>query len=535
MTRDRSVSAVFFNGRIVTFDRGKSRARAIAVEDGRIVGLGDDAETRKVVPRGARRYDLGGKVVVPGFIDCHTHFIQMGLDSLTIELSHTKTLDEALSLLKEGAKRVAESEWVIGTGWKESGWTGGRFITRADLDIACPKNPAVAHRVCGHLSSVNTRAISLLGLDVKTPDVDVDASGRLTGVLTESAVSIAREATRPDRAKKDKGLSLAIGKAHSLGVTSIHDNGDSSDFETYRRAEKAGRLGVRVWFNTPADALESRLKIPLDTGIGSEWLKAGGLKIFCDGALGARTAALSEPFSDDPKNKGMLVHDRKELDEIVADASNADIQLAIHAIGDRGIDVAIGSIKAALEKNPRKDHRHRIEHLELPSVQHLALMRKLGMVASMQPNFIGEWGGTDGMYVSRLGERRASRNNPFREVLQANVRLVFGSDCMPFSPLYGIHSAVNAPHPAQKISPTDAISAYTRDAAFASFEENSKGTISLGKHADFVVLSGDPFEKPKEIGSLRVLRTIVGGEVVFETSEERKQRRQASFSASLGA
>jgi len=528
LAREETTTAVFFNGRIVTFDREKAMVRAVSVEDGKIVGAGDDAEIKRTVPRGSYRYNLGGKVVVPGFIDSHTHFIQMGLDALTIELSQTKTMDEALSLMKEGAKHIPEGEWVVGTGWKESSWTDGRFITRFDLDSVCPKHPTVAHRVCGHLSSVNSRAISLLGIDGKTQDAEVDASGRPTGVLTESAVSIVRAAERPDNAKKSKGLALAIRKAHSLGVTSVHDNGDSSDFSIYRGAETAGKLGVRVWFNTPTDSLDSRASLSLSTGIGSDWLKIGGLKVFCDGALGARTAALSQPFTDDPKNKGSFVHERKELDEIVAKTNDEGIQLAIHAIGDLGIDVTLASLRSALDKNPRLDHRHRIEHLELPTKSHLALMRKMKLIASMQPNFVGEWGGTDGMYVSRLGKARTTRNNPFKEVLQARVKLVFGSDCMPMSPLYGIYSAVNAPYPSQRVTAVDAFSAYTRDAAFASFEENIKGTISEGTFADLVVLSGDPFEYPQEIGSMTVLRTIVAGEVVYERSGEKKQRRESA-------
>lgn len=527
MARDRNNAAVFFNGRIVTFDRKKALARAMAVEDGHVIAIGDDAEVRRTVPRGARKFDLGGKVVVPGFIDCHTHFVQMGLDALTIDLSQTRTIEEAMSLMRAGAENTPEGQWVIGTGWKESSWIDRRFITRADLDSACPRHPAVAHRVCGHLSSVNSKAISLLGIDSKTPDVDVDASGRLTGVLTESAVTVARAVARPDRSKKSKALAVAVRKAHSLGVTSIQDNGDSSDFGVYRSAERAGKLGVRVWFNTPTDSLESRANLSLSSGIGSEWLKLGGLKVFCDGALGARTAALSEPFADDPKNKGVFVHERKELDEIVSKANEADIQLAIHAIGDSGISVAIDSFKSALELNPRKDHRHRIEHLELPTRPDLALMRRLRLVASMQPNFVGEWGGTDGMYVVRLGKARTSRNNPFREVLHAQIRLVFGSDCMPFSPIYGIHSAVAAPYTAQRISAVDAFTAYTKDAAYASFEEHMKGTLSVGKLADFAVLSDDPFVNPEAIHSMVVLRTVVGGEVVFERSDEKRRRRQA--------
>lgn len=524
LTSDKHDSVLFFNGRVFTCDSENALARAIAVEDGRIIAVGDDAEVRRSVPKGARKLDLGGKFVVPGFIDSHTHFIQMGLDALTVELSHTKSIEEALALMKEGAKRAPSGEWVIGTGWKESGWVNGRFITRSDLDAACPNHPAIAHRVCGHLSSVNSKAISLLGIDAKTPEVEVDCGGRLTGVLTESAVGIARDAVRPDKAKKLKGLAVATRKAHSLGVTSVHDNGDSLDFGIYRTAEVSGKLEVRVWFNTPTDSLDSREDLSLSTGIGSDWLRIGGLKVFCDGALGARTAALSEPFSDDSKNSGMFVHKRKELDEIVTRTNDADIQLAIHAIGDEGIGVTIDSLRLALAKNPRKDHRHRIEHLELPSRADLSMMRQLRIIASMQPNFIGEWGGTEGMYVSRLGKVRASRNNPFKEVLQAKVKLVFGSDCMPFSPIYGIHSAVYAPFASQRMSSADAIYAYTRDAAFASFDESRKGVLSPGKLADFAVLSGNPLEENADIRSMTVLRTIIGGRVVYDKSSGRTQR-----------
>jgi predicted amidohydrolase YtcJ len=514
----RCSDAVFFNGRIITMDEQRPLARAVAVDGGMIVTVGDDSAVKRSAPRGVDKFDLGGRTVLPGFVDSHTHFISMGVDSMTIDLSQTKTVEEALRLIKEGASKIPEGDWVVGVNWKESGWTNGRFINKADLDAACPKHPAAAHRVCGHMSSVNSMAIDILGINRKTPDVEVTPSGELTGILLESAVLIVRGATEPDRRKKMKGLLLAIKKAHSLGVTSIHDNGEASHFATYREAEESGRLGVRVWFNTPSSELESRLRLAIPTGVGSPFLKLGGVKVFCDGALGARTAALSEPFSDDKGNKGVFVHARKDFDEIVARANEGGMQLAVHAIGDAGIAVVIESISSALAKCPRKDHRHRIEHLELPSREHIARMRRLRMIASMQPNFIGEWGGTDGMYVSRLGKARASRNNPFNEVLKAKVRLVFGSDCMPFSPLYGIQSAVNAPHLSQRIPVQDAIASYTREGAFASFEEGTKGTIAEGKHADFVVLSADPLENGNAISSIKVLKTVVGGRIVFERS-----------------
>jgi len=512
----RCADSVFYNGNIITFSPVKKSAHAIAVEAGRIVAVGSDSEVRSSAPRGCVKYDLGGRCVLPGFIDCHTHFIQMGVDSLSVDLSGTTTLEEALSLMRAAAEKTPDDDWVVGTCWGESKWTNGRFISRSDLDKCCPRHPAVAHRICGHLSSVNSLAIKSLGLDSKTPGVESDASGHLTGVLKESAVSLARSATAPTPSRQTKGLMNAIKKAHSLGVTSIHDNADSMDLETYLRAERANSLKVRVRVNIPSQNLDSMLRLGLSSGLGSDWLRIGGLKIFCDGALGARTAALSEPFADDPGNKGMFVHERRSLDEMASRANEHDVQLVIHAIGDMGIDTTISALESALASSPRRDHRHRIEHLELPTREHIKRISKLKIVASMQPNFVGEWGGVNGMYVDRLGKERAMTNNPFNEILKAGVRLAFGSDCMPFSPVYGIYSAVTAPFETQKISAEQAVAAYTRDAAFAGFDERIKGTLEEGKLADFIVVSSSPFGHPAELKSIRVLKTVVGGEVVHE-------------------
>ena len=515
----RRSSAVFYNGKIFTLGGKKKCVRAIAVDEGRIVGAGDDSEARTLSPRGSTKFDLGGKVVLPGFIDCHTHFIQMGLDSLSVNLARTTSLDEALRLIREAGMKSSEGDWVIATNWKESGWSNGRFLTRQDLDSCCPNNPVVAHRVCGHLSTVNSKAMSLLSIDPGSPEVDTEK-----GILREGAVSIPRAATAPDRRKKEQALTTATRMAHALGVTSIQDNGASGDFETYHTAEKRGRLGVRIWFNTPGEDLESRIKLGISTGFGTDLLKLGGVKAFCDGALGARTAALSSPYADDPGNIGLLVHEKAELDTMVSRANDAGLQVALHAIGDVGISTAISALSRALERNPDRNARHRIEHLELPSKKHLFDMRKNSIIASMQPNFIGEWGGTDGMYTARLGKERVGSNNPFRHVLDSKVRLAFGSDCMPFSPIYGIHSAVNAPHQSQRLTPHEAIVAYTRDAAFPTFDEHTKGTLEPGRLADFVVLSRDPYIEPSTISSITVLKTILGGLVVFDRTKARQKQ-----------
>lgn len=515
----RRADAVFYNGKVYTFDPDIGVARAVAVSGGEIIAVGSDSDIKGSAPRGCDKYDLGGKVVLPGFIDCHTHFVNMGVDMMNVDLMSTKSLDEAVSRMKAGAKKAHGGEWVVGAGWAESRWDGGRFLTRDDLDSCCPDNPAVAYRICMHMCSVNSKAIELLGLDAKIPGVEADGNGRLTGVLKESAVEIVRSATLPNRAKNAKALVLATKRAYSLGVTSVQDNISVEHLAVYLSAERAGKLGVRVTFNVPSGHLDSLLDLSMSTGFGSDMLRLGGLKIFCDGALGARTAALSKPYADDPDNSGMFVQPREKLDELTSRANEAGVQLVIHAIGDMGIDAAISSIDDALKASPNRNHRHRIEHLELPSPEHLRKMRRLHIVASMQPNFVGEWGGTNGMYYSRLGEGRAVRNNPFREVLDSRVKLVFGSDCMPFSPLYGMDSAVRAPHAAQRITPEEAVAGYTRDAAYASFEEGLKGTITEGKFADMVVLSSDPFKDLESFKNVLVLKTVVGGDVVYERTK----------------
>jgi hypothetical protein len=513
----RRADAVFYNGRIYTFDSESRIVKALAVSDGVVIAFGDDSDIKKTAPRGCDKFDLGGRSVVPGFIDAHTHFVQMGLDMLSVDLSGTTTLGEAMALMRAASQKISEDEWVIGTCWRESSWKDGRFITRADLDQCCPDRKTVAHRICGHLSSVNSKAISALGIDGGTPDVDKDSSG-LTGILKESAVGLVRAATAPSRQRMAKALTIATKKAHSLGVTSVHDNARIEDLPVYQEAERSGKLKVRVRFNMPSDNLESLLDLRMSSGLGSHWLRIGGLKIFCDGALGARTAALSEPFTDDPGNKGMFVHDAGRMDEMVSKAHEAGIQVVIHAIGDEGIGRALASVDAALTSLPRKDHRHRIEHLELPSRDHLKQMRRLGVIASMQPNFVGEWGGINGMYTARLGPERSKRNNPFKEMLDARVRLAFGSDCMPFSPLYGILSAVNAPYEAQRLGAADAIRAYTLGSAYAGFDEGVKGSLEVGKLADFAVLSSDPITVPSALPSTMVVKTVIDGELVFDRS-----------------
>ena len=311
-------------------------------------------------------------------------------------------------------------------------------------------------------------------------------------------------------------LKLATKKAHMLGVTSVHDaHVDNKQIKAYRKLHESRQLNIRVSMMPGVEYLDEIIDLGLGQGFGDNRLRLGAVKILSDGSIGAETAALKEPYLDNPKEQGMLVWVKDELEEVVLKAHENDIQLAIHAIGDRAVELVLDCFeKANVEE--KKNLRHRIEHCEMLSQEQVEKMAELDLVASMQPNFVGEWGLPGGMYGTRLGKERAAAMNPFALLKEARVKMAFGSDCMPFGPLYGVHWAVNAPFPSQRISPEDAFKAYTIGGAYASFEEGYKSTIEEGKLADMVMLDGDPFADPSSIKDMTVQLTIFDGKIVYD-------------------
>jgi predicted amidohydrolase YtcJ len=251
------------------------------------------------------------------------------------------------------------------------------------------------------------------------------------------------------------------------------------------------------------------------TGLGDEWLRIGPVKVFSDGSLGAYTAALDAPYEGRPEERGMLVHPPSELRSILETAHAAGLQTATHAIGDAAVRLVVETLADVQEADPRDSLRHRIEHFELPDDDVLRQMRDAGLLASCQPNFIGQWSGPGDLYESRLGTVRNRENNPYRRISRLGIPLCFGSDGMPYGPLYGIHWAVNGYFEDQRLSPEEAFRAYTAGSAYAAFEEQTKGTLEPGRLADFVVLDGDPFDDSTEIARCRVRETWIGGRRLF--------------------
>jgi len=509
-----SWETVVVNADIRTMDLANPRAEAISFSDGRILYVGNESRVLAKTGRNLRIIDAQGRAVLPGFIDCHTHFISLGVWSRRLDLSAARSLSEVLEAVKRRAGRLnagsvtARGGWVLGRGWDEARWPGGRYLDRRELDSAAPDNPVMLIRVCGHMASLNTKGIARLSGIIGHKGVD-----RSNGIITEGALGLARSHLRPSAGELEAGLEHSLRKAKRLGVTSVHDIVDIPKLRAYERARCANRLTVRSCLHFERGDFESILRMGVRSGWSRPLIRVGGMKLYADGSFGARTAALSAPYADAPREKGALLHPASRLRTLVQNAEKRGIQLLIHAIGDRAVEQAVSAFSSSLKRPSRL--RHRIEHLELPQRSELAQMRKLGLIASMQPNFVGEWGHPGGMMEARLGKRRYRQADPFKRVLQANVPLIFGSDCMPLDPLYGIHSAVNAPFPAQRLTVTEAVAAYTSTAASASFEEGFKGTLSPGKAADLVFLSADPFKAPSRIKEIRVDTTIFDGNLVW--------------------
>ncbi|MFB6125794.1 MAG: amidohydrolase [Halolamina sp.] len=486
-------------------------AEAVAVRDGRIVRVGNSYDVEFLAGAETRVVDCEGRVVLPGFVDAHTHLETAGKYLVHADLSAADTLDDAVSALQARAAEVDDDEPVLGFGYDESTWPGGRYLDRDDLDAVAADRPVVAFREDMHVASVNGAALERFADDLPAGDVRRE-DGAPTGVLVEDAVGVVRDAFEPGVAGTRDLVVAAIDRANAKGVTAVHDMVRRSQApRVYRELDLADELTLRVRLNYWSDHLDALVETGLRTNHGSEMVQVGAVKSFTDGSFGGRTAKLSEPYADAPEETGQWVVDPAELREIVARADKAGLQLTVHAIGDEAVRE---TVDAFADCERPGEARHRVEHVELADDDLLDRMADLGVVASMQPNFL-KWAQEDGLYESRLGERR-TESNRFAAVREAGVPLAFSSDCMPLDPLLGVHHAVNAPTPDQRLDVTDALRAYTRGAAYAGHDEDRMGTVEPGTLADLVVLDDSPWDRPEAIRDIDVATTVVGGDVVHD-------------------
>lgn len=497
----------FINGRIYTLAE-PARAEALLVRDGRIAALGSTEEIQAQANAAkAEVIDLQGKVVLPGFIDAHTHLVFAGLAKTRyLDLSGARSLDELLDQVRAAVKGKSRDEWLIGRRWDESRWPERRYVTRQDLDRVAPRVPVALFRVDGHLLSVNSRALE----SIELPERFQEEADLERGLLREEAAWWFYDQIEPGLEAIEEAIQAAVKEAHALGITSAHEIVKPRYLRAYQHLHKRGELRLRVYANPRADSLDNLIHLGLETGLGDEWLRLGAIKVFADGSIGAGNAALREPYHD-REERGKLNYTPEQLLKLVRTAHEHGWQVMTHAIGDRAIRLVLETYRQA---GVGPADRYRIEHFELPHDEDLQEAARMGIIASMQPNFV-KWAGPGGLYEARLGPERTERIGPHRLVLDAGIRVAFGSDCMPLGPLFGLHQAVNAPHPAQRLAVEEAIRCYTQGGAYAAFEEDLKGTLEPGKLADFIALSEDPFARPEGIEDLEVELTVIGGEVVF--------------------
>ena len=525
---------VLYNGDIHTMDAATPRAQAIAIAGNQVLAVGSDAEIRALLAPKGQAVDLHGRTVVPGFTDAHLHFMSYGLSLKEIDLAKVPTLEEALARVMARAATTPAGQWLHGRGWDHSLWEGGAFPTRKDLDRVAPEHPVWLRRKCGHVGWANSRALELAGITAETPDppggaIDRDpATGQPTGILKETAMDLMfRLFDEPALNEAVDAIKAAMANAHKHGLVGVHTMEGSPAFRGFQQLQATGELKLRVLMQIPEENLDAAIQTGLQGGFGDERLRIGGVKLFSDGGLGARTAHMLAPFEGEPDNYGIAVASAEHLKEAVGKASRAGLAAFVHAIGDKANREVLDAIEASRQAGKGPHLRHRIEHVQVLHPDDIPRLARLGVIASMQPIHATQ----DMLLADSLWGARSAGAYAFRSLLDTGAILAFGSDAPveDLNVLKGIHAAVTrrradgSPgpdgwYPEQRLTVAEAVYAYTAGAAYASGEEAIKGTLAPGKLADVVVLSRDIFAiDSMDILETKVLATMLDGEFVYSS------------------
>ncbi len=538
----QTADIVLLNGNIVTVDERNPRAQALAVQGDRILAVGSNEEIERLRDGGTRVIDLQGKTVVPGLIDGHLHFAGLGADrGRSLELGEAKSEADVAAQVRRMAGRLEPGEWITGRNWHTGNWTREQWPTKESLDEAAPSNPVFLGGMHGHASWANSLALEAAGISGSTAAptggkiLHDENTGEPKGILIENAKALLRSkvpaaAREPLTERVKKSVQLAL----SYGFTGAHDMGTGlSTIEAYKELIAQGDFPFRInaipRVVNAGSLLDTILAEGPLIGHGNHRLTVRGVKVSIDGALGSRGAALMKPYADEPHNIGVIRVPYDQLYYIVEKSLRANFNVAIHAIGDRGNQMALDAVEQALRQVPVQDHRIRVEHAQIVRPKDLPRFGKLGVLASMQwmhCTLDMPWA------EKRVGAERIKGGYAWRTLLNTGARLVGGSDegAATFSPFMGIHAAITRQdangwpeggwYAEQKLTRIEALRSYTLDAAYASFEEDVLGSLTPGKFADLVVLSKDIMTVPaREILDMQALMTMVGGEIVFERRE----------------
>lgn len=518
-------------------DQEPQQGVSLILKAGKIVFVGPDAEARRQAP-GAREVSADGATVLPGLTDAHAHVESLARSLATVSLGGTSSLDEVVDRIAKGASTLPAGSWVIARGWDQNDWPVQEFPSKAALDARIPDHPVAATRIDGHAIYVNSAALRAAGIDRNTPDppggkILRDLRGEPTGVLVDDAGDLVTDTIpRENRAIRKQRLLAALQLIAANGLTEIHEAAvdpavlSDETIDIYKELIDAGEMPVHINFmlSRKQPTLEEWFRRGPLIGYGGK-LTVRSVKVYADGALGSRGAALLAPYSDDPGNTGILTTDGDNLTALSREAREHGFQIATHAIGDRGCRLVLDSYERA---GVKPSDRFRIEHLQVINLDDIPRLARDGVIASMQPTHAT----SDMPWAERrLGADRIAGAYAWRKVLKAGVHLAFGSDfpIESVNPFFGIYAAVtrqdqtgNPPggwKPEEKLTLPEAISAFTKGAAYASFEEGSRGTIEVGKNADLTIVEGDLMSSPASgLFKTKVRMTIVDGKIVYDSA-----------------
>jgi len=529
------VDLVLVNGKVWTGDPGRPWAEAVAVGGQTILAVGTTAEMRKLSPSAAKLIDLGGALVLPGFIDSHTHFLAGGFALKSIQLHDAKSREGFVARVAAKARELGPGRWILDGNWDEEGFSPPELPRRDWIDTVTPDNPVCVSRIDLHTVLANTAALELAGVTRRTPAppggeiVKDPVTGEPTGILKDTASDLVlAKVPEPSFAEKLEAAEASLCHAAEKGVTSVNEMADAASFEVFQELARQGRLTARVNVYVPITEVEALARLKVGSPFGGPFLALAGLKGFVDGSLGSATAYFYEPYTDTPGTSGLLhgqMFPEGVMEKRILEADRAGLQVAIHAIGDRANGLLLDIFERTAAANGPRDRRWRIEHAQHLRPSDIARFGRLGVVASVQPYHSID----DGRWAERkIGPARVKTTYAFESLRRAGATLAFGSDwtVAPLDPVLGIYAAVTRRTldgknpggwvPEEKVSVEEAVRAYTINGAWTQFAEKAKGTVEPGKLADLVVLDRDIFTvDPAEIGEAKVMMTIFDGKIVF--------------------
>jgi len=538
MIDDTGVDMIVYNGKIYVMNDDNATVEALAIQDGKIVATGTNDQIKQLY-ESRTTIDLQGRTVIPGLTDAHAHMLGLGTSMLILDLVGTTSAEEIAGLVSEEVRDVEPGDWIRGRGWDQNHWPDREFPDYTVLDRVAPDNPVYMRRVDGHAAWVNSDALERAGITRDTPDPEGgriirDAGGNPTGVLIDTAMELVEdEIPEYSRAQKREALQLAIKECLSYGITGVHDMGMGLEtIDIYRDIIRSRDAAFRLYVTIggTGETWEHFLQRGPVKGQSRNMLTVRAIKLYSDGALGSRGAALIEPYSDEPDNNGLLLTTEDEIYDVTVLALENGFQVCTHAIGDRGNRVVLNAYERALQRIPAHNHRLRIEHAQVVHPDDFMRFKEYGIIPSMQPIHC-----TSDMFwaVDRLGEERARGAYAWRTFIDQGSIIAGGSDfpVEPVNPLLGIFAAETRQDenfepeggwfPEQRVTREEAFKMMTTWAAYASFEEDIKGTLEPGKLADFVIYPEDVMTvNESELLQIRPDKTVLGGTVVYDRNNE---------------